>query len=223
MAECNRCGGQIRFLLTEKGKRMPVDWKPSELNGFVIVQRGVARALDRSAAAAAREQGYDLYAAHRCPGTYREQQEEAAAEANDRAKRARAARAPFAQQINAIGRDLGVTVTATLQRDQAIDQVDENADETWKLAALEAVKRTCLQLPEFISDDIWDTGELKSTREDRALGPVLLEARRRGWARKTDRVRPSVRSHLSGKPIWQSLIFEPGALNDRKERHVPAG
>lgn len=93
----------------------------------------------------------------------------------------------------------------------AIKRVDENADDEWKQTALEAVRRTCEQLPEFISDDIWDQG-LDSTREDRALGPILMKAKKEGWCVKTDRLRPSVRSHLSGKPVWKSLLFQEEQL-----------
>lgn len=53
---------------------------------------------------------------------------------------------------------------------------------------------------------MWTVGGLTGTREDRALGPVFQRAARKGWIVKTDRVRPSVRSHLSGKPVWRSLL-----------------
>lgn len=88
----------------------------------------------------------------------------------------------------------------------AIQRVDEHADPLWKEHALEAVRRTAELLPDFISDDVWEVGGLAGTREDRALGPVFLRAKRNGWIVKTDRVRPSVRSHLSGKPVWRSLL-----------------
>jgi hypothetical protein len=89
---------------------------------------------------------------------------------------------------------------------EALAAVDDHAEPEWKDEALEAVYRTAVRLPEFISDDVWDSG-LPRTREDRALGPVFMRAARLGWMRKTDRVRPSVRSHLSGKPVWRSLIY----------------
>jgi hypothetical protein len=88
----------------------------------------------------------------------------------------------------------------------AILQVEQNADAEWLETALLAVERTCRKLEYFISDDVWDFGELESTREDRALGPVMMRAKRNGWCVKTDRLRPSRRSHLSGKPVWRSLI-----------------
>ena len=89
----------------------------------------------------------------------------------------------------------------------AIRAVSEAADPAWCIAALEAVRLTCVRRPEFISDDVWDSG-LDSTREDRALGPIMQAAARAGYCRRTDRTRPSRRSHGSGKPVWVSLIWE---------------
>lgn len=92
---------------------------------------------------------------------------------------------------------------------RAITQVEENADDGWKDQALAAVEKVCRSRYDFISDDIWELGELDSTREDRALGPVLIKAKKLNLCVKTDRVRPSKRSHLSGKPVWRSLLYAP--------------
>lgn len=94
---------------------------------------------------------------------------------------------------------------------EGVERVEAHADERWKEEALDAVRRTCLALDEFISDDVWALTGLRSTREDRALGPVFTKAKRLGWCVKTDRVRPSVRSHLTGKPVWKSLLREVAA------------
>lgn len=93
------------------------------------------------------------------------------------------------------------------QRAQAIQHVDEHADPDWKDQALAAVRQVCESRADFHVDDIWTLTDLPSTREDRALGPVMLRAARLGWCRKTDRVRPSARSHGSGKPVWESLLY----------------
>lgn len=100
------------------------------------------------------------------------------------------------------------TKRAQVERDNALGQVDRAADPEWRDDAYDAVVRTARALPEFISDDVWTTGGLTSTKEDRALGPVMVRIARDGIAEKTDRVRPSVRSHLSGKPVWRSLVYE---------------
>lgn len=98
---------------------------------------------------------------------------------------------------------------ALAARDEALKRVEQAANEQWKNDALAAVRQTCEQRPDFISDDVWNVGGLDSTREDRALGPVFLKAARAGWCVKTDRTRPSVRSHGSGKPVWRSLLYDP--------------
>jgi hypothetical protein len=112
--------------------------------------------------------------------------------------------------------EIDLTAAARDARDEALQRVSQAADPEWKDLAYDAVIRTARLLQEFISDDVWETGGLDSTREDRALGPVFLRASRDGICRKTDRVRPSIRSHLSGKPVWQSLIHESRAW--RKHR-----
>lgn len=95
---------------------------------------------------------------------------------------------------------------AAAGRDRQMRQVDEAADPAWKDEALAAIRATALALDEFISDDVWRVGHLDPPREARALGPVFRRAMGEGWIAKTNRVRPSVRSHLSGKPIWQSRL-----------------
>jgi hypothetical protein len=91
--------------------------------------------------------------------------------------------------------------------EQVIVQVEKNNDEDWKALALEAVRKTCLSRNSFISDDIWEVGNLPSTREDRALGPVLMKASKFGWCSRTSDMRPSKRSHGSGKPVWRSRLL----------------
>jgi hypothetical protein len=99
-------------------------------------------------------------------------------------------------------------LTVAAARDDAMQRVDEHADPDWKTLALAAIRKTCEQRAEFHVDDVWTIGDLPRTREDRALGPQMLKAARLGWCVKTDRVRPSVRSHLSGKPVWRSRLYE---------------
>jgi len=45
-----------------------------------------------------------------------------------------------------------------------------------------------------------------STHNDKALGPVMLKAKRLGMCTKAGTLRPSLRSHLSGKPVWISRL-----------------
>lgn len=95
-------------------------------------------------------------------------------------------------------------VSKDLQR--ALELVDANTDDDWRADALVAIEQVCRQNREFICDDVWAVG-LRSTHNDKALGPVLMTAKRLGYCQKSDRVRPSLRSHLSGKPVWISMLF----------------
>jgi hypothetical protein len=97
---------------------------------------------------------------------------------------------------------------AAKARDRAMAAVEANAEPGWQVLALNALRRTAEARAEFISDDVWTVGHLPKTRENRALGPIFRDGIRKGWIRKTHLLRPSVRSHLSGKPVWQSLIYK---------------
>ena len=95
---------------------------------------------------------------------------------------------------------------ARLGFEEGTGRVDRHADREWKDRALDTVREVCVELEYFHCDRVWDAG-LDSTKNDKALGPIMMKARRLGWCEKTDRVRPSIRSHLSGKPVWKSLIW----------------
>ena len=101
---------------------------------------------------------------------------------------------------------------AALARDEGMTRAEVAADSNWKTEALAAINRVARSRPDFISDDVWMLSGLGQPKEARALGPLFREAARRGWIVKTARTRPSVRSNLSGKPVWKSLLFGGGAL-----------
>jgi hypothetical protein len=92
----------------------------------------------------------------------------------------------------------------------AMERVEQAADSDWMEQAYAAVELTCRRLPDWISDDVWRESGLREPREARALGPVLMRARRAGLCVRTSMQRPSIRSHGSGKPVWRSLIFRSG-------------
>lgn len=96
---------------------------------------------------------------------------------------------------------------AEQERDRAMAAVDEAADEQWKEHADLFIHEYARTHKVVHVDDLWDAG-LEEPKSPRALGPRMLAAARSGWITKTDRVRPSVRSHLTGKPIWISNIYE---------------
>lgn len=96
---------------------------------------------------------------------------------------------------------------ARRERAEALAQVQRHADEAWRRDAHEALVTYLRTHAEFHVDDFWATSGLRKPRELRALGPVILKAAAGGLMEKTGRERPSTRSHLSGKPVWRSLIW----------------
>ncbi len=96
---------------------------------------------------------------------------------------------------------------AAAARDDGMVRVDAHALPEWKHDAWAFIVDYLRSHPELFVDDLWEAG-LPHTREDRALGPLFNRAARRGLMVKTGRYRASVRSNLTEKPIWRSLIFE---------------
>lgn len=84
-------------------------------------------------------------------------------------------------------------------------------DADWEHRAYLAVIACATKRRDFISDNVWEAMQPEDRPplwpNARALGPVMRKAAKDGFIRKTDRGRPSVRSHLSPKPIWASLCF----------------
>lgn len=101
-------------------------------------------------------------------------------------------------------------------RDAGIATVDGNAPDLWKSQAGEAIRRVCERQAEFICDDVWaELAAMNVTEgppEPRALGPVVLQAARRGLCERTGRYKPSANVSCHGNPrgIWRSLIYRGG-------------
>ena len=95
---------------------------------------------------------------------------------------------------------------AVRARDVAIDRADEAADDLWKTSARSALRRACLSLDEFTTDDLW--GSLERPREPRAIAGVMRFGVSKGWCEATDRTRRSADAtcHARPKRIWRSLL-----------------
>jgi hypothetical protein len=98
---------------------------------------------------------------------------------------------------------------ARTQRDDAMTRVDVHADADWKIGAWAFLCEYLRTHRTMCSDDLWDAG-LPSTRENRALGPLIMRAARAGMIVK-DGYRPSTRRHLTPLVVWRSLTCEDGA------------
>ena len=95
----------------------------------------------------------------------------------------------------------------TKTKEEAIDQVEENADALWLGAARTVLEQLARTRTFITSDDVWDRVEMP--REPRAMGAVLRWGMRGGLIEATDRTKPSRRKENHGRRIqvWRSRKF----------------
>lgn len=107
--------------------------------------------------------------------------------------------------------DLFSLAAARASRDAAIEQVEENADDRWKRVALETVRQVAQEKDFFVSDDIQKKLKLLpvATHENRALGAVMMKARKLGWIESTGRYVQSAQKqcHANTVTLWRSLLL----------------
>lgn len=95
---------------------------------------------------------------------------------------------------------------ARAKRDDGIRRADDNADEDWKEHAFLFLETYCREHETVFCDDLWAAG-LEPPREGRALGAVMQRAARAGLMRRSGTYRKSVRSNMTPKPVWLSLVW----------------
>lgn len=93
--------------------------------------------------------------------------------------------------------------------EDALERNDRVIDPAWKEEALVAIRLVARQKAEFTADDVWQTG-LDEPSNPKALGNVMLVAKREGVAMKTGRVVTTARvSRNAGDvAVWRSLLFK---------------
>jgi hypothetical protein len=100
--------------------------------------------------------------------------------------------------------------TAAAGKAAGIAQSEDTSGADWAAYADTFIDNYLTRNPTLFVDDLWDAG-LEAPTSPRALGARMQAAARRGSMVKTADYRPSVRSHLSPKPVWRSLIYTPPA------------
>lgn len=90
-------------------------------------------------------------------------------------------------------------------RDEALAQVEENADPEWLDRARAVVLALAAKRGDFTADDVWI--HLPATREPRALGAVMRQLADEGRIIKTETFRPSTRPerHAGPMAVWLGL------------------
>ena len=93
--------------------------------------------------------------------------------------------------------------------DEAIAQVEANADTEWMIRARYTLVLVARQHPEFTTDDLWGAG-LEKPLEPRAMGALMRWAPLAGVAMATDRTRKSaqVSNHARPVRVWHSLLWK---------------
>lgn len=85
----------------------------------------------------------------------------------------------------------------------------DNAGPHWATQVDRHIHDYLTKVPELHTDRFWDYLEQCGIEfRGRAIGARYKAAAKRGWMTKTDRVKPSVRSHGTGKPVWKSNIYK---------------
>ena len=93
------------------------------------------------------------------------------------------------------------------ETEEAIRQVDRNADQEWKDAAYRVGIQLAGEGVPFISDAFWEPLRALdvTTHEPKALGPVIQKLVREGLIRWTGGYRQSLRRHGTPMKIWVSV------------------
>ena len=96
-----------------------------------------------------------------------------------------------------------------------MEQVDDNANPSWKEAFSQAIYETCCNVLYLTTDDVrdlYDTtpGPRPTTHDLRSIGPRMREAAKLGWCEKYEMATvPSRRKSRHNGPMqrWKSKIF----------------
>jgi len=115
--------------------------------------------------------------------------------------------------------DLFDVAAAKAAKKEGMDRVARGANPAWTRAMIEYVNAVCRTHQRFTTDDVWlharAMGMKETTRDNRAMGPVMSHCAKAGMCRKAlvPEV-PSQRKLLHSTPIqvWDSLIYEGPAL-----------
>jgi hypothetical protein len=96
----------------------------------------------------------------------------------------------------------------------AMAQVEANANQEWSDYMLEQVRLTCMRLPRFTADAVFERASADpaapGTHDLRAFGPVMTRAAKLGYCQLTNTTIRSSRASCHNRPlaVWESLICE---------------
>lgn len=95
-------------------------------------------------------------------------------------------------------------------KSEAVQAVGEHANGMWWAAACRAVREIATNQSKLTADDVLRLVESwgYTTTDNRAMGPVMNDAKAKGLIRATGTFEPSInkRKHQSPTRVWESLI-----------------
>jgi hypothetical protein len=96
----------------------------------------------------------------------------------------------------------------TSSKERGIARAWAGTDDEWKIAALEAVRELCRTRAEFTTDELPE--DIRTVREPRALGSLMVNARKAGLCKTTNITRESKsdKCHNRPKRVWRSCVYE---------------
>jgi hypothetical protein len=95
-------------------------------------------------------------------------------------------------------------------REQALEQVERNADKDWFTVAVDSVRQLAVEKREFTTDNVWEYlakyWSNLSTHNNSAMGAVMRTAAKKGIVVATDKYIQSTRPSSHARPIrvWRS-------------------
>lgn len=98
-------------------------------------------------------------------------------------------------------------------KEDGMAAVWDNASPAFREAALQVLRNAAKARPEISANDLWSGLDSLgvTTHENRAAGPAMTAAARRGWIVSTERTikadRPS--RHKGDVRVWRSLLYQP--------------
>ena len=108
-------------------------------------------------------------------------------------------------------RPLPVLADAVAEREQAIEQTTDAADEAWKDLAYTVIRSMAYEMPRFTADDVW--ARLEKPREPRCLIGVLRRLVKDEYIEmaryEDDRpvTAPSRLRHAAPLQVWVSKVW----------------
>jgi hypothetical protein len=113
-----------------------------------------------------------------------------------------------------------------IDKRDGMDRAERHAEPYWWQCMLEAAKAVAQRKPYFFSDDVvrWcrEHHPNVTTHEPRAIGPLLREACRLGYAEKTQDYVPSEQRQCHSRPmlVWYSLIYTGPRMKRPRKRKI---